>query len=1346
MALLYTIFNKILQYLNYNNLSGHIPSSIGNLTNLKFLYLNNNKLNGTIPSTIGNLKNLEILILSDNKLEGEIPYSIGKLSKLEYLVLSNNKLNGYLPFSISELTKLDYLDLSNNENLAGKIYISGKASLSVCELTNTVICFTEKNSKCTYPETDYICNNCQPNSSLKDDYCTCNSGYNGVGYIKCRIDNTNNNGIGIDEECKIINSLLGENESYNCCNHQRITCEDNHITEIDLNSMEIYGTIPSSIGKLSNLETLYLDNNYLTGEIPSSIGDLSYLKYLSLIKNQLTGTIPSTICNLKNLLSLYLSENNLSGPIPSSIGKLTKLKNLVLSDNNLSGYIPLSLKELTNLEQLVLSNNPHLSGKISVNTFKNINYCFFEDTSLCYSKSEMNSECSYPNNNYDCTKCVANASLTNDVCYCKNGYTGVGYLKCTNSTIYEECKTISSLLGKDEFYDCCEHEDITCKDNQIIKINLHNDKLVGPIPSSIGKLSKLESLTLSSSNLYGTIPSEIGNLNNLIELFLYDNSLSGSIPSSIGKLKKLKKLSFSNNNLSGSIPSSISNLENLTELVLSYNKLSGSIPPSINNLNKLTKLILSNNNLSGEISFSFNNFSNLLELDLSSNKLSGEIPSSIGNLSNLKDLDLRYNEDLYGKISLNNNKNLRKCKLSDTNLCYLKEEVNSLCTYPKTNYDCTDCKPHASLIDDICQCNNDYIGIGYIKCTNENENNEENDDQSLLDIYEECKIINAIIGEEESYNCCESDVYDITCEDGHITKILIDSKSHINEIPSSIGKLIKLEYLLLRSNNFKGEIPSSIGNLNNLTFLELSYNNLSGDIPASIGNLSKVKEIFLYNNNLESIPSTIGNLSNLEYLDISNNNLSGEMPTSIGKLENLIYLSLDNNPNLSGNIYFKPKKDNPSCTYYNTSLCYSKSEKLSDCSYPETYYDCTKCEPNASLINGVCKCNNGYSGIGYIKCFNETIYEECKIINNLIGENNIYDCCKNDKITCNNNHITKIDLSNKKLSSIPSSFNKLTKLEYLNISNNTLIDNDLTYIMGIQSLTSLNISYSNLEWLPNTLFKLSHLNILDISNNLNLTAKIINFGNSISVCSLKNSTILCIQKDTCENISSNDYKLCNDKDISDVKNGLTSFIMESTTSIDSKIATNTNTNIEDINTLDLIITSSTAITSSTGSSMSSLTISPTDIISSTSYTDNIYSSTSFTIDIIPTSTTSPAHDTISSLTISSTTNITNEIISASPINIKTTTTETLTKIMTITEKCEPSTTTIFEKCNTSTLISTHTVTVTETKSKTTTVTVTEKCKVTQNPDCNYDTSKPNFYNYIIVSFIISLSYLVLLII
>lgn len=40
------------------------------------------------------------------------------------------------------------------------------------------------------------------------------------------------------------------------------------------------GTIPSSIGDLSQLESLYLMNNYLSGTIPSSISRLSQLREL----------------------------------------------------------------------------------------------------------------------------------------------------------------------------------------------------------------------------------------------------------------------------------------------------------------------------------------------------------------------------------------------------------------------------------------------------------------------------------------------------------------------------------------------------------------------------------------------------------------------------------------------------------------------------------------------------------------------------------------------------------------------------------------------------------------------------------------------------------------------------------------------------------------------------------------------------------------------------------------------------------------------------------------------------------------------------------------------------------
>ncbi len=45
-------------WLNDNQLSESIPSSLGDLTSLRFLYLNSNQLGGSIPSELGNLINL----------------------------------------------------------------------------------------------------------------------------------------------------------------------------------------------------------------------------------------------------------------------------------------------------------------------------------------------------------------------------------------------------------------------------------------------------------------------------------------------------------------------------------------------------------------------------------------------------------------------------------------------------------------------------------------------------------------------------------------------------------------------------------------------------------------------------------------------------------------------------------------------------------------------------------------------------------------------------------------------------------------------------------------------------------------------------------------------------------------------------------------------------------------------------------------------------------------------------------------------------------------------------------------------------------------------------------------
>jgi hypothetical protein len=57
-----------------NQLTGTIPSSLGNLEALTRLDLDDNKLNGTIPSSLGALTGLNELYLFDNQLVGTMPF------------------------------------------------------------------------------------------------------------------------------------------------------------------------------------------------------------------------------------------------------------------------------------------------------------------------------------------------------------------------------------------------------------------------------------------------------------------------------------------------------------------------------------------------------------------------------------------------------------------------------------------------------------------------------------------------------------------------------------------------------------------------------------------------------------------------------------------------------------------------------------------------------------------------------------------------------------------------------------------------------------------------------------------------------------------------------------------------------------------------------------------------------------------------------------------------------------------------------------------------------------------------------------------------------------------------
>lgn len=110
-----------LRFLEENNIKGQIPAELFDIVNLQSIYLwNQSNLSGEIPTEIGNLKYLSVLSIVYTKLEGQIPSSIGHIASLTGIFLKNNLLSGKLPNELGNLTYLTSFDISNN-NIGGEL-------------------------------------------------------------------------------------------------------------------------------------------------------------------------------------------------------------------------------------------------------------------------------------------------------------------------------------------------------------------------------------------------------------------------------------------------------------------------------------------------------------------------------------------------------------------------------------------------------------------------------------------------------------------------------------------------------------------------------------------------------------------------------------------------------------------------------------------------------------------------------------------------------------------------------------------------------------------------------------------------------------------------------------------------------------------------------------------------------------------------------------------------------------------------------------------------------------------------------------------------------------------------
>ncbi|WOH09454.1 hypothetical protein DCAR_0728911 [Daucus carota subsp. sativus] len=256
--------------LGYNNFSGRIPPSLGNIIPLQTLILRNNKLHGGLPESLRNCSSLGFVDLGLNKLSGKVPSWIGEdLPHLYALILKSNRFYGSLPYEICQLSNLHFLDLSMNR-------ITG--SIPTCFDNFTAMIRKGKEV------VEHIYYSDDPLLSSPSQY-----SYSYVDKVLARWK-------GQEYE-------YGSNFAY--------------LKMIDLSTNKLTGEIPIGITRLLELKGLNLSNNRYYGKIPLEIGELKVLESLDLSTNKFSGEIPPSMSGLSFLAFLNLSNNHLSGKIPS---------------------------------------------------------------------------------------------------------------------------------------------------------------------------------------------------------------------------------------------------------------------------------------------------------------------------------------------------------------------------------------------------------------------------------------------------------------------------------------------------------------------------------------------------------------------------------------------------------------------------------------------------------------------------------------------------------------------------------------------------------------------------------------------------------------------------------------------------------------------------------------------------------------------------------------------------------------------------------------------------------------------------------------------------------------------
>ncbi len=780
-----------------NNFIGSVPVELFALTELTFLAFTGNQLTGALPQEIGNLINMKYLYIGKNDLSGSLPPEIGNLTDLRTFQMRETNISGSLPASLNNLDSLTYVDMARN-NLTGNI----PAGLSTFNNLTNFYChynqftFDSFDGLSIPPSFYYAPQDSIPLILNGNDTLSVNAGGN-------LTDNTYKwykNGSLVDNITGNPTYIVTEPGTYSCeVTNNLISNPFEGGQNLSLHSRERYvypfGELPCRIHDSLILVALYNSTDGANWDNTWNLNDPidewygltlnpdGCLDTLNLNINNLTGTLPAEIGNLTGPRGLHFGRNNLEGPIPSSLGNLSTLVGLNLADNNFTGSVPVELFNLTELTFLAFTGNP----------------------------------------------------------------------------------------------------------------------LTGALPPEIGNLINMRYLYIGNTSLSGPFPPEIGNLTEMIILQMRNSDYSGPLPETFANMTNLNYLDISNNNFTGVITPDLSDPTNSTEFYCHYNKFTfdsfdeDTIPDYYFYAPQDSIfLIVNGNTLSVDAGglISDNTYTWYKDNTIFST-IAGDstlLITTAGRYRCEVRNDLITNPLGYGQNLVLSSRE-RQLYPVGSQPCRQADSLVLVNLYNSTT--------GLQSLWNLNQPMSTWIGITLSQdgCVSTLNLIARNVCGSLPDDLGNLANLSILNLEQ---NCLTGN---IPLELSNLTNLVhlnLSNNQFVGNIPIELSNLSNLVQLNVADNQLSGTIPTALSNLSNLTYLNLADNELSGSIPTELGDLSELTSLYLNNNQLTgSLPTEFGSLNSLIYLYLNNNQLTGNIPLELGSLSSLNWLNIANNQ-LSG--------------------------------------------------------------------------------------------------------------------------------------------------------------------------------------------------------------------------------------------------------------------------------------------------------------------------------------------------------------------------------------------------------------------------------------------------------------